>query len=204
LLPQYATPATVFTPPGTPGRPERVVLEVGCGHGAAALGYAAAYPSHHVVATDVHPPGIARMLAAGVAEGIGVDRLSARLGDAVELLEQLPEGVLDVVHVFFPDPWPKARHARRRLLSGPTLGLLASRLTPGGEVLLATDQPEYAAWVAEQVAEAVGSGWVLEPAQRPRWRPVAGYEAKGVAAGRPPIERRLTVERDDVVPASIA
>ncbi len=184
LVPGLATPATVLTPPGTLGRPERVVVEVGCGHGAAALGYAAAYPGHHLVACDVHPPGVARLAAAAVEQGR--TNLSVHLGDAVPLLAAVPAGSIDAVHLFFPDPWPKTRHARRRFVSAPTLDLLDRILVPGGEIRVATDQSGYAAWVREQVARH--GGWLALAAPRPWWRPVAGYEAKGLAAGRPAID----------------
>ncbi len=181
LLPRYAVRPALLAPPGTPGRPEHVVLEVGCGHGAAALAYAATHPSAHLIALDVHPPGVARMLA-GAAEA-GLDNLSAELADAVAfLLDRVPSGALDAVHLFFPDPWPKVRHRRRRFVSPDTLDLLTDRLTPAGHVLVATDHDGYAAYVRAAVAEH--GGFVAHDAARPAWRPVAGFEAKGLAAGR--------------------
>lgn len=187
LLPRYAVPAAVLAPPGTPGRPgspgrpARVVLEIGCGHGAAALAYAATHPDAHVIALDVHPPGVARMLAA--ADEAGLANLSAELADAVAFLEdRVPPAGLDAVHLFFPDPWPKTRHRGRRFVSRHTLGLLATRLVPGGHVLVATDWAPYAAHVRSEVAAA--GGFAVEEAARPDWRPLAGYEEKGIAAGR--------------------
>ncbi|MFZ1285588.1 MAG: methyltransferase domain-containing protein, partial [Candidatus Phosphoribacter sp.] len=168
LLPGYAVPPAVLAPPGAPGRPECVVLEVGCGHGAAALAYAAATPEAHIVALDVHPPGVARMVAA--VDAAGLSNLSAELADAVEFLaERVPQGALDAVHLFFPDPWPKTRHHRRRFVSPDTLELLAMRLTPAGRVLVATDSPDYAAYV--RVVVAAHGGFVVRDAARPTWRP---------------------------------
>ena len=190
LLPRYAVPAAVLAPPGTPGRPPHVVLEIGCGHGAAAVGYAATHPDTHLIALDVHPPGVARMLAAAAAEGL--TNLSAELADAVEFLaDRVPEGGLDAVHLFFPDLWPKVRHHRRRFVSPQTLDLLASRLTPTGHVLVATDIADYAAYVRRVVADH--GTFVARDVPRPTWRPLAGYEAKGLDAGRAITE--LVLER---------
>ena len=190
LLPRYAVPAAVLALPGTPGRPPRVVLEIGCGHGAAAVGYAATHPDTHLIALDVHPPGVARMLAAAADEGL--TNLSAELADAVEFLaDRVPEGGLDAVHLFFPDPWPKARQHRRRFVSPQTLDLLASRLNPTGHVLVATDIADYAAYVRRVVADH--GTFVARDVPRPTWRPLAGYEAKGLDAGRAITE--LVLER---------
>jgi len=185
LLPRYAVPPRLTCRPlGV----ERLVVEIGCGHGGAAVGYALAHPSHLLIALDVHPPGVARMLAAAVDAGVA--NLAAELCDAVEFLDQrVDPGALDAVHLFFPDPWLKARHHRRRFVSRHTLGLLASRLAPGGEVLVATDQFPYAAHVRQVVAGE--PGWVCEPVDRPAWRPVTGFEAKGIAAGRAITDLRL-------------
>jgi tRNA (guanine-N7-)-methyltransferase len=170
------------------GRTAPLVLEVGCGHGAAAVAYAATHPGHDVLAVDVHTPGIARLLAA--AEAADVPNLRVVVGDALDLLSaRVRPGQLSAVHVFFPDPWPKSKHAKRRFLRADTLALLDSRLAEGGSVLIATDDRGYAAHVRSVVEEH--GGFVARQAERPRWRPVDGFERKAQAAGRPIVELRL-------------
>src|SRR5207253_1363606 len=128
------------------GRTAPVVLEVGCGHGAAALAYAAAHPGHDVVGVDVFTPALARMLAE--AERRRLRNLWVHEGDAVLLLaDRVRPRSLTAVHLFFPDPWPKAKHAKRRFVSRANLDLVADRLVPGGRLLVATDHDGYAAHV---------------------------------------------------------
>ena len=163
------------------GRRAPVVLEVGCGHGAAALAYAADHPGHDLVAVDVFTPALARMLAE--AERLGLDNVWMHQGDAVLLLaDRVLPGSLAAVHVFFPDPWPKAKHAKRRFVSLQTLDLVADRLAPGGHLLLATDHDGYAAHVRAELA--AHGGFDVTEGERPSWRPTDGFEAKGLAAGR--------------------
>ncbi|MEO7447291.1 MAG: tRNA (guanosine(46)-N7)-methyltransferase TrmB [Humibacillus sp.] len=190
LAPARALPAGPFDPVATFGRDAPVVLEIGCGHGQAALAYASAFPEHDIVAMDVHVPGLARMLAD--TEQAGVPNLRIEVGDAVELLvDRVPDATFAAVHLFFPDPWHKQKHTKRRFVSPTNLDLLARVLRPGGHVLVATDQDFYARHVLEEVAshprfEASRTG-------RPAWRPADGFEAKGVAAGRTISELRLEV-----------
>jgi tRNA (guanine-N7-)-methyltransferase len=86
------------------------------------------------------------------------------------------------VHLFFPDPWPKARHAKRRFISAHTLDLIADRLVDGGRLLVATDHDTYAAHACAELADH--PEFDVAPAARPGWRPTEGFEAKGIAAGR--------------------
>jgi tRNA (guanine-N7-)-methyltransferase len=167
------------------GRSAPVVLEIGCGAGISTLAMAAAEPHLDVLAVEVYRRGLAQLLS-------GVDRAgltNVRLirGDGVDVLEHmLAPGSLTGVRVYFPDPWPKARHHKRRLLQPSTVSLIADRLRPGGVLHAATDHAGY----AEQVAEvgdaepflhrvAVDAGALPISASRP----VTKYEAKARDAG---------------------
>lgn len=157
------------------------MLEVGCGHGEAAVAFADDHPHLDVLATDVHAPGVARLLLA--LEAVSRPNVFVRQQDALDLLDhEVAAGELAGIHLFFPDPWPKARHHKRRFVRPDVVDLLVDRLAPGGTVLVATDVEAYAR-SARQVLDGHGA---LEggPAARPAWRPHAGYEAKAVAAGR--------------------
>jgi tRNA (guanine-N7-)-methyltransferase len=140
------------------------------------------------LAVDVHVPGVARLLAA--AEAAGVPNLRVEIDDAVELLTgRVTSAGLTAVHLFFPDPWPKRGHAKRRFVQASTLDLLASRLTADGHVLVATDQPAYAEHVRAEVA--AHGAFVVREVSRPTWRPVDGFERKALAAGRTVTDLRL-------------
>ncbi len=190
LLPRRALPDGRIDWVSLTGRDGPVVLEIGSGHGAAAIAYAASHPEADVVAVDVHVPGIARMLAA--ADSAGVGNLWAHPGDVMPLLtERVPTASLAAVHLFFPDPWPKSRHAKRRFVQQHSLELLASRLVPGGVLLIATDIDSYAEHCRHQLAHH--GRWDLIEGERPPWRPDDGFEAKGRRAGRTVTELRCTL-----------
>jgi tRNA (guanine-N7-)-methyltransferase len=130
------------------GRDAPLVFEIGCGTGTSTLAMAQSEPEVDVIAVDVYRRGLAQLLCAIERENITNIRLIR--GDAVDVLEQLIKpGSLSGVRVFFPDPWPKARHHKRRLLQPATVALIADRLRPGGVLHAATDHAGY----AEQIAE---------------------------------------------------
>jgi tRNA (guanine-N7-)-methyltransferase len=193
LAPARALPPGAFDPVAAFGRVAPVVLEIGCGHGHAAIAYARTHPEHDLLAMDVHTPGIARMLAD--AEAAGVPNLRVEVGDAVLFLEErVGDAVFDAVHLFFPDPWRKKKHTKRRFVSPTNLDLLARVLKPGGHVLVATDQDFYAQHVLEEAG--AHPRFTARRVERPSWRPADGFEAKGVRAGRTINELRL-----DLLPA---
>ena len=164
-----------------------MVLEVGCGHGEAALAYAARHPDVDVVGADVHTPGIAHLLERADEEG--VDNLYAERADALDLLDGPFAGVpLVGVHLFFPDPWPKSRHHKRRFIRPDILALLAQRMAARGALLVATDVAAYARWAIDHLdRDAAFTGG---PTERPAWRPVTRYEHAARQAGRPITELR--------------
>ena len=188
LAPTRALPEGPFDPEATFGRVAPVVLEIGCGHGHAAIAYAQTFPEHDLVAMDVHTPGLARMLAD--AEDAGVPNLRVEQGDAVLFLQhRVADGTFEAIHLFFPDPWRKKKHTKRRFVSPTNLDLLARVLRPGGHVLIATDQDFYAEHVLAEVADH--PRFEARRVARPAWRPSDGFEAKGIAAGRAITELRL-------------
>ncbi len=135
------------------GRSAPLVLEIGSGTGTAALAMAGAEPEVNLIAVEVYKPGIAQTLQ-GIERSYDsdapIENLRILRGDAVEVLEKmLTTESLTGVRVFFPDPWPKARHHKRRLLQAPTFALIADRLKPGGVLHVATDHADYAEAIAE-------------------------------------------------------
>lgn len=142
LLDAYGVPAGPVDPAALfPGR--RVALEIGFGMGEATHAMAVADPDTGILAVDVHTPGVLRLLRLVHDEDLPNVRVAHE--DAVALLaERLPPASLDEIRVYFPDPWPKARHHKRRLVQPAVVALLASRLRVGGVLHLATDVPQYA------------------------------------------------------------
>lgn len=161
------------------GRTAPVVLEIGSGTGTSTLAMAQAEPGVDVVAVEVYRRGLAQLLSAIDREDVTNIRLVR--GDGVEVLEHMfGPGSLTGVRVFFPDPWPKARHHKRRLLQPDTVALIADRLRPGGILHAATDHPDY----AEQIAE-VGDG-------EPRLRRLSFDEASAGGAVPISVQRPVT------------
>ncbi len=171
----------------TPGDPVDV-LEIGSGMGEATLEMAAADPGRRYLAVEIHTPGVANLLAH--IEARGLSNLSVVSVDALDLCrEHIPDASLDAVHVFFPDPWPKARHHKRRLIQPANVALLSAKLRPGGLLHCATDVAGY----AESMLETLRAEPSLRNrhdgyAPRPRSRPVTKFEQRALAAGRTPAD----------------
>ena len=148
--------------------------------GEATAQLAAADPARDVLAAEVHVPGVAALLRR--VEERGLRNVKVVEADGLAVLDALGPGSLDEVRVFFPDPWPKARHVKRRLVDAAFAARVADRLRPGGRPHVATDWPAY----AEQVVEVVAACPGLSLVSRDRGdRPVTRFEARGRAAGRP-------------------
>jgi tRNA (guanine-N7-)-methyltransferase len=168
-----------LSPPAIFGRTAPVVLEIGFGMGEATVELAVAQPDVDVLAVDVHTPGQGALLRD--VHRHGLDNVRVCDGDATVLLaSMLRSGSLAEVRVFFPDPWPKRRHWKRRLVSPEFLDLVADRLVPGGRLHVATDWTPYATQVRRLVA---GHPSYVSVDDVP-WRPVTRFERHGLAAGR--------------------
>ena len=155
------------------------VVEIGFGMGEATALMAAAEPGRDVLAIEVHPAGIAALLRR--LEAADLRNVRVWEGDAVPVLQALPDSCLDEVRLLFPDPWPKARHVKRRLLRPTFVALLERVLAPGGFLHLATDWPTY----AEHAREAL-AGWSVTEDRR--GRPVTGYERRAHRDGREAVD----------------
>jgi tRNA (guanine-N7-)-methyltransferase len=173
-------------------RAREVWFEIGFGGGEHALAQAAAHPDVGLVACEVFENGICSLLSRLVPEGGEAEApLPGNLrlwdDDARVLLRRLPDACLDRLFLLFPDPWPKARHAKRRFVHPATLPELARVLKPGGEWRIASDDPTYQAWVTDVLA-AQHLFVVPPPATaRPEGWPPTRYEAKALRAGRRPL-----------------
>ncbi|MDO8105942.1 tRNA (guanosine(46)-N7)-methyltransferase TrmB [Isoptericola sp. b441] len=165
------------------GRVAPVVLEIGSGMGEATAAMAAADRGRDYLAVEAHLPGVAQLLV--LVARAGLDNVRVAHGDGLDLARRITPGSLDAVHLFFPDPWPKARHHKRRIVAPEHVALLRSRMRPGGTLHCATDWPPYAEVMLEVVAADPGLTNAYDgPAPRPPHRPITAYERRGVAAGR--------------------
>jgi tRNA (guanine-N7-)-methyltransferase len=153
--------------------------------GEASAAMAAADPQRNYLAVEVHYAGIANLL--GLLDQAGATNARVAQGDAITLLTRmLPPGSVDAIHIFFPDPWPKARHHKRRLIRPENIPYLRDALRPGGTLHLATDWPDYAEVMLETIgAEPAFLNIFNGYAQRPDWRPLTKFEQRGIAEGRP-------------------
>ncbi|MFL6118793.1 tRNA (guanosine(46)-N7)-methyltransferase TrmB [Actinophytocola sp.] len=175
------------------GRSAPVTLEIGPGMGETTAALAEAEPEVNYLAVDVYQPGLAQLMMR--AEAAGLTNLRLLRGDAVVLLEEhLPAGSLSRVRIFYPDPWPKKKHHKRRLVQPSLVSVVASRLAPGGTLHLATDWEHYAEHMlevcsAEPLLRNRYDGW----APRPSWRPLTKFESRAEEEGR--VSRDLIYER---------
>lgn len=183
---QAGDPAAAFAT-----RPHALWLEVGFGGGEHAAALAAAHPESGLIACEVFENGICSLLSRLIPEGGEADstlppNLRIWPDDARLLLRRLPDAALDKLFLLFPDPWPKARHAKRRFVHPEQIALIARVMKPGAEWRIASDDPTYQAWVDDVLAgqHAFDSGPAV--GQRPEHWPPTRYEAKAIRAGRQP------------------
>jgi len=162
------------------GRTAPVVLEIGSGMGETTAQIAAEHPGTDYIAIEVHGPGVGSLLKK-IAE-LGLPNLRVIRHDAVEVLERMiPDAALAGIHLFFPDPWPKKRHHKRRLVQPAFAALAARKLARGGYLHAATDWPEY----AEHMDAVLSSEPLLERVDRAKTRPVTKFERRGLNLGHP-------------------
>ena len=166
------------------GRDAPCVLEIGFGMGQATAQIAAALPDTNFIGIEVHPPGVGGLLKLIGEQGLTNLRLIRH--DAVEVLAQMiAPASLAGVHIFFPDPWHKKRHHKRRLIQPAFVAALATRLAPGGRLHCATDWQPYAEQMLEVLsaepllANCAGTGY----APRPDYRPLTKFESRGLQLG---------------------
>ncbi len=167
------------------GRHAPVVLEIGFGNGDSLLEMARAQPENDFIGIEVHPPGVGHLLAR-LAEA-QIDNLRVVRADAVDVLRcMIAPSSLARVQLFFPDPWPKKRHHKRRIVQPEFIALVTSRLEPGGFLHLATDWEPYAEHMLEVLRASpelrnldASGGYATDPPPRPRTR----FEARGLRLG---------------------
>jgi tRNA (guanine-N7-)-methyltransferase len=165
------------------GRAAPRVLEIGFGMGAATAEIAVARPDTDFIGVEVHPPGVGALLQRIAQADIGNLRIVQH--DAVEVLQQMiAPGSLAGVHIYFPDPWPKKRHHKRRLIQPALVTLLSSRLAPGAYLHCATDWQPYAEQMLQVLSqEPALANTAAGYAPRPAWRPLTKFEQRGLNLG---------------------
>ena len=185
LLPRYGVryEASLIDLDGIFGRRAPRVLEIGCGMGETTAAIAAARRGEDFLGVEVHAPGVGSLLRR--IEAAGLSNLRVIRHDAVDVVaHMIGAGSLAGIHVFFPDPWPKKRHHKRRLLQPGFVHALAERLQPGGYLHVATDWEDYAQQVlATLEAEALFANTAAGFAARPAYRPLTKFEARGMKLG---------------------
>jgi len=190
LLPYAPEPlnmAKAFGLNGQEAAPAPVILEIGFGMGEATAHIAKVRPNDHFLCCEVHEPGVGALLKRIGEQDIQNIRILQH--DAVEVIDHmLPLSSIDGVHIFFPDPWHKSRHNKRRLIQTPLIAKLAARLKPGAYIHCATDWEPYAVQILEvlsaepllkNTADASNGGY----AQKPDYRPLTKFENRGLKLG---------------------
>ncbi len=167
------------------GRSGPRVLEIGFGMGGSLLEMVQAEPEKNFIGIEVHPPGVGRLING--AGTLGLSNLKVYLADAIDVLEDcIPDDSIDRLQVYFPDPWHKKKHNKRRLIQSPFVQRIRSKLKPGGVFHLATDWEPYAESMLEVMEAAEGFKNMAGPglySPRPDYRPVTKFEQRGERLG---------------------
>ena len=198
LLPRYRVCASELSHDFNRRFPRRapLYLEIGSGNGENAVALAGRCPDIELLASEVHPPGLGHTVLEVQRHGLANLHIFDR--DVHDLLSALPPAALDVVLIFFPDPWPKKRHHKRRLVGPALLDLLALRLKRHGRIYFATDNEDYA--LSVRAAVAASPAWInlAGPgnwAPRPHARYVTRFEQRARIAGRTIYELVFALDR---------
>ena len=167
---------------------KRVIMEIGFGMGEATAQIALSDPTTGFLAVEVHRPGIGKLLLR--IEELELKNVRTIEGDAFEVFEQMIlDSALDGVHLFFPDPWPKARHFKRRIVNQEFIAAVAVKLKPGAFFHIATDWQPYAEWITEEFTKQ--TFFTGGEVQRPDWRPLTRFEDQGINKEHPVADFRF-------------
>ncbi len=181
-------PNTYFDPPQ-----DEVWLEIGFGGGEHLAAQAEAHPGVGIIGAEPFIAGMAKLL--GKIDETGIRNVRLYTDDARDILAALPDAALSKVFILFPDPWPKTRHHKRRLIQKDMLDALARAMKPGAELRFASDAEDYVTWALERFMAHDAFHWTAEEASdwhlRPQGWPPTRYEAKALKAGRRPAYLRL-------------
>lgn len=185
LMPKYGIPfaENLLDLEAIFGRSAPKILEIGFGMGETTAAIARNHPQYDYLAIDVHTPGVGSLLKQ--IDEFGLMNVRIIQHDAVEVLQQmLPSDCLDGVHIFFPDPWPKARHHKRRLIQPGFIALLCLHLKRGGYIHAATDWEDYAGEILKVLSnEPQLANTAADYALRPEYRPLTKFEQRGLRLG---------------------
>ena len=185
LMPKYGIPfaENLLDLEAIFGRSAPKILEIGFGMGETTAAIARNHPQYDYLAIDVHTPGVGSLLKQ--IDEFGLMNVRIIQHDAVEVLQQmLPSDCLDGVHIFFPDPWPKARHHKRRLIQPGFIALLCLHLKRGGYIHAATDWEDYAREILKVLSNQPQlANIAADYARRPEYRPLTKFEQRGLRLG---------------------
>ncbi|HEY6093937.1 MAG TPA: tRNA (guanosine(46)-N7)-methyltransferase TrmB [Gallionellaceae bacterium] len=185
LMPRFGIPyaAQLLDLNAAFGRDAPKILEIGFGMGEPTAHIAKNHPQNDYLALEVHTPGVGSLLKQIDEQGISNIRVMQH--DAVEVIrDMLADETLDGVHIFFPDPWHKARHNKRRLIQSPFIAQLVKKLKPGGYIHVATDWQDYAEQVLTVLsAEPALANTAADYAPKPDYRPLTKFEQRGLRLG---------------------